>query len=131
MITATTLAVFALALFRLALVPAQAVTMAFVTLALAQLWHVFNMREAGSGWLANEVSRNPYVWGAVALCLALIGAALGWPALSALLQLPSPGGAGLALAVAASFVPLGVGQWLLAGDARARRRAAGRGGGPA
>ena len=63
----------------------EATTISFLTLALAQLWHVFSMREAGSGWWRNEVTRNPWVWGALLLCLALIGLALEWPRLAAIL----------------------------------------------
>ena len=33
----------------------QATTTAFLTLALAQLWHVFSMRDPGSGWRNNFV----------------------------------------------------------------------------
>ena len=45
-ITLATLGAFLLALEWLDLAPAEAVTVAFLTLALAQLWNVFNMRDA-------------------------------------------------------------------------------------
>ena len=89
--------------------------MAFLTLALAQLWNVFNVRDHDSGLLRNEVVKNGYVWGAIALCLGLIGLALWFPPLADLLGLPSPGRAGLVLGVTASLVPLVLGQgwvWL-------------------
>nr|WP_299869739.1 cation-transporting P-type ATPase [uncultured Hoeflea sp.] len=113
-ITAATLVAFALALFWLKLDPAPAITVAFLTLALAQLWNVFNMRMPGSGLLINEVTRNRYVWGALVLCSVLIGLAVWLPWLSNLLGLPSPGTQGLALAVGMSFVPLLIGQLILA-----------------
>ena len=50
----------------------QAVTVAFVTLGLAQLWHVFDMADADVSFLLNDVTRNRWVWAAVALCVALI-----------------------------------------------------------
>ena len=112
-ITLATLAAFLLALFWLRLEAAAAVTVAFLTLALAQLWNVFNVRDADAGLFDNEVTRNPYVWGALALCLGLIGLAVWLPSLASLLGLPDPGPGGLALAAASSLAPLGLGQaWL-------------------
>jgi P-type Ca2+ transporter type 2C len=109
-ITMTTLGAFACALFWLGLESGPAVTVAFLTLALAQLWNVFNMRDRDSGLLRNEVTQNGYIWGAIALCLGLIGLAVWFPPLAALLGLPNPGRAGLVLAGTASLVPLMLGQ---------------------
>ena len=112
-ITIATLGAFALALYWLQLDTGPSVTVAFLTLALAQLWNVFNVRDRDSGFLSNEVTGNPYVWGAIALCLGLIGLALWVPALAALLGLPSPGPSGFVLAGCASLVPLALGQaWI-------------------
>ncbi|WP_340109014.1 cation-transporting P-type ATPase [Pikeienuella sp. HZG-20] len=112
-ITATTLLAFWLALHWLMLDAGAAVTVAFLTLALAQLWNVFNVRMPGGRVLVNEVTRNPWVWGAIALCLGLIAAALWAPGLSDILKLPDPGGAGLLLAAGASLGPLVIGQIFL------------------
>jgi Ca2+-transporting ATPase len=112
-ITLATLGAFGLALFWLRLDAAPAVTVAFLTLALAQLWNVFNVRDPADGLLDNDVTRNPYVWGALALCLGLLAAALWLPGLSAVLGLPGPGVAGLLLAAAISVLPLALGQVLL------------------
>lgn len=109
-ITIATLGAFWLALHWLLLTTAQAITVAFLTLALAQLWNVFNMRASAAGIFVNEVTRNPWVWGALALCLGLIAAALWLPGLSDILTLPDPGLPGFLLATGASFVPLGIGQ---------------------
>jgi len=109
-ITMATLGAFACALFWLGLESGPAVTVAFLTLALAQLWNVFNMRDRDSGLLRNEVTQNGYIWGAIALCLGLIGLAVWFPPLAALLGLPNPGRAGLVLAGTASLVPLMLGQ---------------------
>lgn len=113
-ITVATLVAFALALFWFRLESASAVTVAFLTLALAQLWNVFNMRLPETGPLRNEVTRNGYVWGALALCVGLVASALWLPGLSDLLGLPPPGTPALVVAVGLSFVPLAVGQLLLA-----------------
>ena len=113
-ITVTTLGAFALALFWLELEGRQSVTVAFLTLALAQLWNIFNVRDPGAGLFLNEVTRNAYVWGAIVLCLGLIGLSIWLPWLAVLLGLPDPGWAGLLIAVSASFLPLVLGQaWLL------------------
>ncbi len=112
-ITAATLGAFGLAMKWLGLDSAASITVAFVTLSLAQLWNVFNVRDPGTGPVRNDVTRNPYVWGATALCLGLVALALWLPALSGQLSLRDPGAAALALAVAASLVPLAVGQiWI-------------------
>ena len=45
---------------------------AFVTLAFAQLFHVFNMSSPRSKIFRNEVTRNHFVWYALILCTALV-----------------------------------------------------------
>lgn len=122
-ITVATLTSFVLALFWLGLEEGQAVSVAFLTLALAQLWNVFNVRSIGGPLLVNEVTGNPYVWGALGLCSGLIAAALWLPGLSDLLRLPDPGTAGLALAGALSLLPLVAGQIVLLFKRRQRRAA--------
>jgi Ca2+-transporting ATPase len=84
----------------------EAVTVSFLTLALAQLWHVFNLRDDSSRWLRNEISGNPWIWVALPLCLALVGAAVYLPPLANVLSLVPPDAAGWALVVGASLAPL-------------------------
>jgi len=110
LITAVTLTAFALALDVLALDATRAVAVSFLTLAFAQLWHVFNMRDRRSGFLRNEVTCNPFVWAALVLSVALIVAAVTVPWLGAILRLSSPGPAGWALVLVLSGVPWAVGQ---------------------
>jgi P-type Ca2+ transporter type 2C len=43
---------------------------AFLSLALSQLWHVFNMNSAKSGVFRNEITRNRFIWIALGLCFA-------------------------------------------------------------
>ena len=112
--TIATLAAFVLALFYMDLSEDQAVTVAFITLALGQLWNVFNIRAADTRLMVNDVTRNPFVWGALVLCLVLIGAALWVPGLSGVLNLVGPGKSGLILAASASLIPLFLGQAALA-----------------
>lgn len=92
----------------------QAVTVSFVSLALAQLLHVFNARASGRGPLRNEVTTNPWVWGAIVLCAVMLFAAVRLPGLSHALSTSDPGPLGWALALGVSAVPLLVGSvWRL------------------
>ena len=45
---------------------------AFITLAFAQLFHVFNMSSAHSKMLVNEITKNKFVWLALLICTALM-----------------------------------------------------------
>ncbi|MGB5247649.1 MAG: cation-transporting P-type ATPase [Woeseia sp.] len=83
-----------------------AVTVSFCTLALAQLWHVFNMRSVPRRFFVNEVSRNPWIWAALALCLALTVAAVHVAPFAQVLELHNPGLSGWLLIVVMSLVPL-------------------------
>ncbi|SMH58166.1 cation-transporting P-type ATPase [Maritimibacter sp. HL-12] len=88
----------------------SAVTIGFLTFALARLWHVFNMRDPGTGLLANEVVRNRWVWSAIAICLALTAAAAWLPGLSTVLDVVPLDPSGWMLVLAGSIAPLLVGQ---------------------
>ncbi len=58
---------------------------AFFSLAFAQLLHVFNMREANEGIFGNQVTRNKYIWMALAFCIAVLVAAYLTPGLAGVL----------------------------------------------
>ncbi|MFW6066767.1 MAG: cation-translocating P-type ATPase [Myxococcota bacterium] len=120
-IGATVLGVFALALGWLELDTPQAVTVSFLTLSIARLWHVLNMRNVRTGILRNEVVRNPWMWGAVVLCIALLLLAVYVPPLAGVLALEHPGADGWALVAAGSLVPLVLGQTYLAFRGRSGR----------
>jgi len=109
-ITVATLTAFMVAIYYLGLDNNAAVTVSFLTLALAQLWHVFNMRNAGSDWLFNEITRNRYVWMALLLCVGLIGVAVFVPGFSDILGLSNPSAAGWGVALGLSVVPVILGQ---------------------
>jgi Ca2+-transporting ATPase len=84
----------------------RAVSVAFCTIALAQLWHVFNMRGDIRRVFDNEITRNPWIWAALALCLALVLMAVYVPVLSDVLQLEDPGVTGWLVIATASMAPL-------------------------
>ncbi|MFB6356793.1 MAG: HAD-IC family P-type ATPase, partial [bacterium] len=88
----------------------RSVTVSFLTLALAQLWHVFNMRDFGSGLFTNDIVHNPYVWSALGLCLVLLLGATYIPGLAYVLKITSPGRRGWILIGGMSLIPLIVGQ---------------------
>jgi Ca2+-transporting ATPase len=74
-LTAAVLGAFAVALYAWRLDETTAVTVSFLTLGLAQLWHVHNMRDPGSTLVGSDVARSPQAWGALAGCaLVLLGA---------------------------------------------------------
>lgn len=114
-IAAPVLGVFALALTTLQMEEGKAVTISFLTLAFGRLWHVFNMRDRGSGLIRNEVTTNPYIWGALLVCTGLLLSAVYLPGLKDALQTVDPGLDGWGLAIAVSFIPLLLGQiWKIA-----------------
>ncbi|MDI1343365.1 MAG: HAD-IC family P-type ATPase, partial [Pseudolabrys sp.] len=84
------------------------VTVTFLTLAFAQLWHVFNMRHPRSGRLLNEVTRNPWLWGALVLCTVLVAAPPYVAPLALVLHLVPPTAAMWGVILGMSLAPLAV-----------------------
>ncbi len=109
-IALTILGAFAVALGSLGMTTDRAVTVSFLTLSISRLLHVFNMRSPDSGWFDNEITRTPYVWGALGLCLALLLLAVYWPPLATILSVVPPGLNGWLLIGISSIVPLLLGQ---------------------
>lgn len=115
-ISASTILALVIAEAGLGLAAAEATTVSFLTIAFAQLWHVFNMRGRASAVLRNAVTTNRFVWYSLVLCLGLIVLAVTVPALAMALQIKAIGIQGWALAIACSLLPLAVGQvFLVAG----------------
>jgi len=110
LITFSVLLAFALAFKMLGMDEKQAVTVSFLTLALAQLWHIFNMRGRGTTLLDNEVVKNAFVWAALALCVALLLVAVYVPFFAGILSLTNPGLKGWLLILAASSLTCVIGQ---------------------
>jgi Ca2+-transporting ATPase len=109
-ITLAVLGAFWIALEPYGLSTERAVTISFLTLAFAQLLHVFNVRAPGSRLLSNEVTRNPNVWGALVLCTLLLLGGTYVPILRDVLDLVVPTGREWLLIGVMSAVPLVVGQ---------------------
>jgi Ca2+-transporting ATPase len=107
---------------RLGLTTTQAVTVSFLTLAFGKVWFTFTLRSPGSGLLRNEVTRNPWVWGAVGVCIALLIATVYLPGLSDLLRTAEPGADGWMLLLGMSAIPLVVAQVVREVQRRRSRR---------
>jgi len=89
---------------------AGTISISFLTLSFAQLWHVFNMSELDSKFFINHITKNPYVWSALALCISLVLIVVYVPILSSILSVYPPGPDGWALVLIFSLFPVLVGQ---------------------
>ncbi|WP_265111161.1 cation-translocating P-type ATPase [Halosolutus halophilus] len=96
----------------------EAVTVSFLTLAFAQLWHVFDVREITSGTLRNEITTNLYIWGALGLSTLILVGAVYLPGISLALSTAPIGLDGWLVVLGMSLIPLVVGQ----GEREFRRR---------
>jgi len=109
-ITVSVLTAMAIALLVFDMSEKEAVTISFLTLAFAQLWHVFNMRDRRSGVFSNAVVSNPFIWSALALCTFLLLLTVYVPLLADVLKVSDPGLAGWMLIGIFSLLPLLAGQ---------------------
>jgi len=105
-ISAAVLGAMAIAIIHFQFDTARAVTVSFCTLSLAQLWHVFNMRDSTSSVFVNEITRNIWIWAAILICVALIVLATCSPLLSEVLGLVDPGKEGWFIILPMSILPL-------------------------
>lgn len=105
-LSAATFGALALARLGLQLDSRSVVTVTFLTLAFAQLWHVFNMRHPRSDMLHNEITRNPWLWGSLALCSALLAIPPYVAPLAHVLHLAPPTPAMWAIIFGMSLTPL-------------------------
>ncbi len=105
-LTAGTFGALAAARLGLDLDGKSVVTVTFLTLAFAQLWHMFNMRHPQSGVINNEVTRNAWAWGALALCTALLAVPPYLPPVAEVMHLAPPTPAMWAVVLVMSIAPL-------------------------
>lgn len=73
--------------FKLNLLPDQINNLAFYTLIIAQLLNIFNMPKRQASFFFNEVTKNPWVWGAIVLSVAIMVVAYLIPSISRALSL--------------------------------------------
>jgi Ca2+-transporting ATPase len=86
------------------------VTVSFLTLGAAKLWFPFNLRSRGTRVFKNDVVSNPWVWGAIAICLVLLAAALYVPGLKDVLQTEPLSYTALGVVLGFSLLPFIIGQ---------------------
>lgn len=79
---------------------------AFFSLAIAQLLHVFNMRDAHEKIFINQVTTNKYIWMALFICFAALAAAYLVPAIANVLSFQDLSLRNWGLIIVASFSPL-------------------------
>ena len=94
------------------------VTMAFLTMSMAELFHSFNLRSRRGSIFAQQ-GENPYLWAALAGSLALTTGVLFWPPAAAAFGFATLnlGQYGLSLALALAVIPaVEVVKWILGGE---------------
>jgi len=106
MIAVANLSCMLLAIFVLGLHGDAVTTMCFFTLALAQLWHVFNMRNWRDGLIINQITSNTYVWLAIALCLIILTIAALQPDIAGALKLTALPAKAWGVVIALSLTPV-------------------------
>jgi Ca2+-transporting ATPase len=104
----------------------HATTVAFMTLALAQVFHAFNARSRDHSAFTARLFTNGWLWAAVAVCLLLQVAAVYTPFLQSVLRTVPMTAADWGVVLTGSLVPVGVVELVKLG-----RRAAGRAANPA
>jgi Ca2+-transporting ATPase len=101
-----------------------AITMSFLTIGLAQLFHVFNSRKERGAMRGREWMSNPYVLGALVLTVGLQMAAVYAPGLRTVLHTTAPSARDWLVVAACSLLPLVVGQTLRRVKGNGEREAA-------
>jgi Ca2+-transporting ATPase len=110
LITAAVLCSFAYSLRILLVSTEEAVSSTFIILAIAQILHVFNMTEKGAPLIANEITRNRFVWLAIIICFVLLYVALHVPLLSSTLELTVPSSRSWPVILVGGAAPLVIGR---------------------
>ena len=109
--TVSVLAAYWYAIRRMGFSETEGNTLVFYAVSLAQLVHVFNLYSPKPGAplrgiFINEITRNRFVWMALALCLGLLALAYFVPLLTRVLSVEPLSGAAWGLVLLASFAPL-------------------------
>jgi P-type Ca2+ transporter type 2C len=79
---------------------------AFITLAFAQLFHVFNMSSVNSHLLVNDITKNKFVWLAILICTTLMVFVFIVPQIRYVLRLTELQLDVWIVAIVASLIPL-------------------------
>jgi Ca2+-transporting ATPase len=79
---------------------------AFITLAFAQLFHVFNMSSAHSNFIVNDITKNKFVWLALSICIILLVLVYAFPQMRLVLGLEVLSAQVWAVSILAGSIPL-------------------------
>jgi len=79
---------------------------AFITLAFAQLFHVFNMSSTHSRLLVNDITKNKFVWLALLICIGLMAFVFVLPQMRLVLNLAVLPGKVWIVSILVSLLPL-------------------------
>jgi P-type Ca2+ transporter type 2C len=79
---------------------------AFITLAFAQLFHIFNMSSAHSNSVVNEVTKNKFVWIALLICTMLMLLVFAIPQMRLVLGLELLSAKAWLVSILAALIPL-------------------------
>ena len=90
------------------------ITVTFLTLAFAQLWQVFNMHAAKVSLFKNEITRNPWVWASLALCVVLLVLPAHVPPFADILGIVAPDATMWGIILGLSALPTAIWQTLQA-----------------
>ncbi len=78
----------------------------FFSLALAQLWHVFNLSSRKMSFIKNEITRNAFVWYALVLCILIMAVFYKVPPLNEILALQTLNTTIWLIIIGTSFTPV-------------------------
>ena len=78
----------------------------FISLALAQLWHVFNLPSAADSFFNNEVTKNKYIWFGILACVAILIASYFIDPVRQVLSVKELNGQVLVIIITASLLPV-------------------------
>jgi Ca2+-transporting ATPase len=79
---------------------------AFITLAFAQLFHVFNMSSVHSFFFVNDITKNKFVWMALLICTTLLMLVYAFPQMRLVLGLEMLSAKVWVLSILAGLIPL-------------------------
>ena len=79
---------------------------AFITLAFAQLFHVFNMASSHSNLFVNDITKNKFVWLALIICTGLMIVVYASPQMRLVLGLEQLSGKIWMVSIVAGLIPL-------------------------
>jgi Ca2+-transporting ATPase len=88
----------------------EAQTISFLIITFSQMLHVFNVRSTETGIIVNDVTRNIYVWIAIAVSILLTLVILYAEPLAVVMKVMEPGWTTWSVALSFSLIPLVFGQ---------------------